>query len=234
MSKELRTAIVVEIIVLAAALIFSVVYFSLNLYDGHRLHTIALVVLWVLVAAILLVVFWGRSLKRVEMIRRFYFNEDWVYNHEIGYAPVSQIVPDRDTYELVTFAADSLAHMSYGFEVADAPQDFKPLFLVTSTEFQVHKPYVEGGDEGGGLDDEPVVVDRWAGSLLRVTDSDDEDDYEVVGTFENARELARLLEPIVLAIEPKLQAKGANDSASGLAGDLASATAEDERAAVAQ
>ena len=230
MSKELRTAIIVEVIVLVVALVFSIVYFSQNLYQAHRLHTIALVALWVLVAAVLLFVFWTRSLKRVEMIRRFYFNEDWVYNHEIGYAPVSQIVPDRDTYELVTFAADSLAHMSYGFEVAEAPQDFRPLFLVTSTAFEVHTPYDEGGGDGNGQDDAPVVIDRWAGSLLRVTDSDNEKDYKVVGTFENARELARLLEPIVLAIEPKLQANGASSSA----GDLADEAADGEGAAVTQ
>lgn len=230
MSKELRTAIIVEIIVLAAALIFSIVYFTLNLYQGHRLHTIALVVLWVLVAAVLLFVFWGRTLKRQEMIRRFYFNEEWVYNHEIGYAPISQILPDRDTYEMVTFAADSLANMSYGFEVADAPQDFKPLFMVASSEFQVHKPYVEEGADADDRDDVPVVIDRWAGSLLRVADSGDESDYEVVGTFENARELARLLEPYVLAIEPKLQAKSEDDDVPAAAG----AAVEDEGVAVAQ
>ena len=209
MGKGLKTAIAVEIVVLVVAFVFSIVYFSRGLYHTSHLHTVALVALWVLVAAALLFVFWSRSLKREEMIRRFYFNRDWIYNHEIGYAPVSQIAPDLDPYELVTFAADSLARMSYGFEVAEAPEDFNPTYLVTSSAFQYHKPYVEDGDEAD--DDSSVVVDRWTGSLVRITDSDDENDYESVGTFTNARELARLLEPIVEQAVSTLRETGALD-----------------------
>ena len=43
-------------------------------------------------------------------------------------------------------------------------------------------------DEDGG-----AVIDEWKGSLLRIGVAGDESTYEVVGPYENARQLARLL-----------------------------------------
>ena len=199
MGRGLRTAVLVEIVVLVAALVFSIAYFRMGLrYQASHVATIVLVALWVLVAAILLFVFWTRVLKREEMIRRIYLNDEWIYNHEIGYAPVRRIVPDGDAYELVTFAAESLAKMSYGFEVADAPDDFKPEYLVISNSFLFHIPEVDPEDVDAVPDDadeEGVVIDRWTGVLQQVVRRDgDKPSYEDIGRFENAGQLARLLE----------------------------------------
>ena len=194
MGKRMGLAIVVEAIVLAIAFIFSASYFSLGLYQADALNTVILVVLWVLVAAVLLFVLWSRSLKREEMVRRFYLNEYYIYNHEIGYAPIQTIAPSGDAYELVMFAAESLARMSYGFKIAATPEDYVPRFLVKSRVFTFHEPYETDAD--GAEDGKPVVIDRWEGELLRVSDAQSEDDYELVGTFANARGLARLLQGI--------------------------------------
>ena len=197
MDKGLKTAIIVEIVVLVVALAFSIAFFRLGLYRTSQIPTIALIALWVLVAAVLLFAFWSRSLQREEMIRRFYLNKDWIYNHEIGYAPVARVAPDADEFGLVTFAADSLAQMSYGFEIADPPDDFVPDYLVTSKAFRFHRPEAE---DGGGLDadDQCVVIDRWEGTLLRLEDGGDpeQEQYTEVGTFANARELAQLLSQV--------------------------------------
>ena len=194
MGKRMGIAIVVAAVVLAVAFVFSATYFSLGLYHASTLSTVVLVVLWVLVAVLLLFALWSRSLKREEMVRRFYLNEDYIYNHEIGYAPILSIVPNGDAYELVTFAAASLARMSYGFEIAETPDDYTPRYLVKSRVFTFHEPYEK--EESAGEDGRPVVIDRWEGELLKVSDAQSEDDFEVVGTFANARGLARLLQGI--------------------------------------
>lgn len=191
MGRGLRTAIAVEAVVLVVAFAFSIAYFVMGWYRASHAPTVVLIVLWVLVAAALLFVFWARTLKREEMVRRFYLNKDWIYNHEIGYAPVAKIVPDGDAYELVTFAAESLAQMSYGFEVADPPENFKPDYLVSSSSFHFHKIEAEEGEDADG-----VVIDTWAGMLQRISHDGNGNDPEEIGTFENAAELARLLEQV--------------------------------------
>ena len=192
MGSNMKAAVVVEAIVLVAALAFSLAYFLLGWYQqpGHILD-IALIAVWVLVAALLLFVFWNRSLKREEMVRRFYLNKEWVYNHEIGYAHLASVVPSGDPFELVSFIADSLAQMSYGFEVAETPDDFVPDFLISSRSFQFH--FVEDEDD---LDEaRGVIVDNWRGVLERVIHaSDGSYQTEDIGAFRNARELSRLLE----------------------------------------
>lgn len=146
MKSNLRAALLVEAVVLVAALALSVAYFVLGLHETNQFLSVVLIILWVLFAAILLFVFWSRSMTREEMVRRFYLNSQWIYNHEIGYAPIDKIVPDGDAYEFVTFAADSLARMSYGFEVADVPQDFQPEFLISSSVFRTHT--IQTDDDG--------------------------------------------------------------------------------------
>lgn len=190
MHKQFRIAIIVEVIVLLIASGFSVVYAQMGASRTGHIMDILLVMLWVIVAVALLLVFRMRSLAREEMVRRFYFSQDWVYNHEIGYAPLQQVVPDRDPYEFVTFAADSLAKMSYGFEIATAPDDFSPRYVISSKDFQYHLL----GDDSDP-DDVSAVIDAWTGSLQRIeTDSKGNHVYVDVGEYSNARELAHLID----------------------------------------
>lgn len=186
MGKGVRIGIVVEAVVLIVAIALSIAYFQTGLFKSDKGLDIWLLILWVLVAAVLLVVLWWRSTTREEMVRRFYLSESGVYNHEIGYAPFDRIAPDMDSYEFVAFAADSLAEMSYGFEVADVPDDFKPTRLILTRVLHFHRS--EDGEEGG------AVVDQWEGSLVSVENPSDEKTFKELGTYKNARELARLLE----------------------------------------
>ena len=190
MHKQLKIALIVEAIVLVIAAGFSIFYFVMGLYHSSRVLDVLLVILWVIVAFVLLLWFRSRSFVREAMVRRFYLSHDWVYNHEIGYAPLSQIIPDGDAYEFVTFAADALAKMSYGFEVADAPTDFVPEYLITSARFECHLI----GDDADPAD-KGVVIDRWQGALKRVKDKGNgTHEFEELGKYSGAIELAHLLE----------------------------------------
>ena len=186
MGKGVRVGIIVEAIVLVAAIALSIAYFRMGLFRSDKGFDIWLLSVWVLVAAILLFILWSRSLTREEMVRRFYLSDEGVYNHEIGYAPLSRIAADNDAYQFVSFAADSLTTMSYGFEVADVPDDFRPKFIISTNSFLFHS---SGEDEDGG-----AVIDQWKGSLIRVGVPGDEASYTELGSYENVRELARLLE----------------------------------------
>ena len=190
MHSQLKAAIIVEITVLAIAFAFSIFYFAMGLYRSSHVLDILLVVLWVLVAGILLYVFKQRSNLREEMVRRFYLSHHWMYNHEIGYAPIGEIMPDFDAYEFVAFAADALARMSYGFDVASAPDDFKPEFLISTKDFLFHLvDDEETSDEGS------VVIDKWAGTFHKIeTSGNGKQVYTEIGTFKNAKELSRLIE----------------------------------------
>ena len=165
MKKSLVFAIAVEVVVLIAAFAFSVSYLLFGMWRESLILNMALVIVWVLVAGVLLIVFWWRSLVREEMVRRFYVSDKWIYNHEIGYAPLSRIIPNGDAYGFVTFAAEALAKMSYGFEVAETPDDFKPRFLISSHDFHFH---LSGGDDELGDEAEGVVVDAWKGTLQKI------------------------------------------------------------------
>jgi hypothetical protein len=73
--------------------------------------------------------------------------------------------------------------MSYGFEVAEVPEDFEPTFMVSTTTFKVRQT-------GDG-----AVVSQWKGTLHRVvSDSDGNRGTYEIAPFENAAELAQLLE----------------------------------------
>ena len=190
MHSQLKAAIIVEVIVLAIAFAFSVFYFTMGLYRSSHILDVLLLVLWVLVAGVLLVVFKQRSTVREEIVRRFYLSQDWLYNHEIGYAPISGIMPDFDAYEFVTFAAEALARMSYGFEVASAPDDFQPEFLISTREFKFH--LVE--DEESPSEDS-VVIDKWTGTLSKIElDANGEHIYTEIGSYSDAKELSRIIE----------------------------------------
>lgn len=192
MGKGLTVAVVIEAIVLVVAFVITAMFLLFGFGRANPVLNVLLVVLWVVVAGLLLFVFWWRSLLREEMLRQFFVADDWVYNHEIGYAPMKRIVPNGDAYRFVTFAADALAKMSYGFEVAEAPEEFHPRFLISSKEFHYH---FSGGDDEDGEGSDGVVVDHWRGSLeLIQSGAYDVANYIEVGEFENAWDLARLLE----------------------------------------
>lgn len=199
----------VEAVVLVVAFTLTAAYLLIGFGRSSLLLNVLMIVLWVIVAGVMLFVFWWRSLLREEMVRQFFVADDWVYNHEIGFAPMKRIVPDGDAYRFVTFAADALAKMSYGFEVAEAPEEFHPRFLISSKEFHFH---FSGGEDDGdefddddesleeapsssSIDDRAVVVDHWRGALEIIqAGAYDKANYVEVGQFENARDLARLLE----------------------------------------
>ena len=190
MRKGLISAIAVEAAVLVVALVLSVA--AVRFGEGGRdlVANIAMIVALVLVSSVLLFVYRLRMRQRDEMTRRFYVSRDWIYNHEIGHAPMERVLASGDAYGFVTFAADALAKMSYGFEVADAPADFSPEFVIDSRVFQFHSI--------GGADDDPadgVVVDRWCGALQRVSvGAGGRLSLADVGEFENAAQLAQLID----------------------------------------
>lgn len=190
MHQQMRAVFIVEAIVLVCALGFSVFYFANGLYRTSHLLDVTLVVLWVLVAGVLLLLFRSREKAREQIVRRFYLSPEWIYNHEIGYAPISKLSSDLDMYGLVMFAADALAHMSYGFEVANAPENFQPSFVIESETFLFHLV----GEETDS-DNASVVVDEWKGTLQQVKhNSNGEQEFTEIGSFSNAKQLAELLD----------------------------------------
>ncbi|MDO4890254.1 MAG: hypothetical protein Q3963_02740 [Coriobacteriaceae bacterium] len=183
MRNPSKVNLIIGLLLLVAAIVYTVCYTVLHLYVIDHWRNILVVGLWALAAVVLAVWFAQRSLEREELIRRYYLSRDWIYNHEIGYAPLSQVVPDADAYEFVTFAADALVEMSYGFEVAETPDNFEPDFMVSTTRFDVRQT-------GDG-----AVVAQWKGALHRVVrDQDGNRGTYEIAPFENAAELAQLLE----------------------------------------
>lgn len=185
MRSLLKVGIIIEAVVLVVAIAFSIFYFENGFYRVNHGYDVLLVMLWVLVAAALLFLFWSRSLAREEMMRRFYLSPEWIYNHEIGFAPIADTVESGNLYDFVAFAADSLAKMSYGFEVAESPEDFKAQYVVSSRRFKFHH-----------TDDDGVVIDEWRGVLQKVNRAGGGDDFtlEDIGGFSDINHLVRLLE----------------------------------------
>ena len=190
MRKGLVAAIAVEAVVLIVAFALSVACIRFGVGEGNLIANIVAIVLLVLVSGVLLFVYWWRTMQRDEMARRFYISKDWIYNYEIGHAPMKRVMAEGDSYGFVTFAADSLAKMSYGFEVADTPEDFSPEFVIDSRVFHFHLAGDETDDAADG-----VVVDHWQGALQRVSvGAGGKLALADVGQFGNASELARLLD----------------------------------------
>lgn len=185
MGKGVRIWIIIEAVVLVVAIVLSVLYFRFGLFRRDNGLDIWLIIVWVLVAAVSLLTLWWRSLTREEMVRRFYLSDQGIYNPEIGYAPMSRVSAYGDAYEFVSFAADSLTTMSYGFEVADVPDDFEPTLVISTRALRFHR---------SEDDADAAVIDQWKGALLKVGTPGDESTYTEVGTYDNVRELARLLE----------------------------------------
>lgn len=182
MRKQTIASLVVGAALLVAAMAYTLCYAYFDLYLVDRWQTTLLVMLWAGFAAALVALFVDRSRLREEMLRRYYLSPEWVYNHEIGYARLSQAAPNGDAYEFVTFAADALIEMSYGFEVAETPNDFQPEYMVSTSVFKVRQT-------GDG-----AVVAQWKGALNRVvSDPNGKRGTFELGHFENAAELAQLL-----------------------------------------
>jgi len=179
MGKGLRAGIVVEAIVLVLAIALSVAYVQLGLYRENNGADIWLLMAWVLVAAIALFILWWRSLTREEMVRRFYVSADGVYNHEVGYASLSDVAAGGDAKAFVSYMADTLVNLTYKFDVANVPQGFKPAFIVNTRLAQIDS------QAAGGVD----AISQWTGNLVKVGTPGDESTYTSLATFESADEL---------------------------------------------
>lgn len=185
MGKGLKSAIAAQALVLGAAMLFLLAFLRWGIGRDQAFLNVSLVFVTVLTCALLLAVLWRHTLLREALVRRFYVSSDWIYNHEIGYAPLTRIAAHDNAFAFVVFAADALAHMSYGFDVAEAPASFAPRFVIDSRIFLFHE-----GDEDGG-----IVIDEWRGILRRVVDtSRGERGLTDLATFDDAGKLALLLE----------------------------------------
>lgn len=191
MSKSFKNVLLFEGFLLVAALAsLTGIVFS-NAGNEQDVLNIALILTGVIVAGILTAVLGYRTLVRETLVRRFFVSPHWIYNHEIGYARLDHIAPNDNVYGFVTFAAEALARMSYGFEVAELPESFEPSVCIDSRIFHYHTAS-DDPDDG-------IVVDAWRGVVRKVTGEDlnDESSFEDIAPFDDAGELARLLEDFI-------------------------------------
>lgn len=185
MRKRIHAYLVIGIIFCAVIIVLALLYFVFGLFAVDRGAIILLLVLFALAVSFIVFGMRQQSRTREDMVRRFYLSEAGIYNYEIGFAPLSRISGGDDSLTLAVFMVDSLAKMSYGFEVAELSGDFQPQLLVDTEELLFHQPEHEDGG---------TVVDSWKGTLYQVDASGEEDKYEELGVFDNARSLAFLLE----------------------------------------
>ena len=179
----------VSCVALIGAIVFTVLHATRGWSAPYPWLTSVLVVVWIFAVLTLFRSFQLRTLKRKEARRRFYLSPEWMYNHEIGYAPLSRIVHDSP-YDFVMFAGNALAKMSYGFEVAEAPDDFSPTMLISSQKFTFH--FIEDAEDPA---DKGVVIDKWSGTLQKVQLAPDGSrTYVQLGNYDNATTLAMLLD----------------------------------------
>ena len=185
--RHISSGMILGTVLLVAAAVLTVAYLGFGVFrDDHGFDTWLLLV-WVAVIVAFVVILFRRTRTREMLTRRFFLSEDGIYNFELGYAPLPEAIGDNLAFQVVSFAVDSLAAMSYGFEVVEQPQDFEPEMVITTTVLDFHWP--EDADENDG-----AVIDRWEGSLLRIVKPGDWSACETIGTYRNARELALLLE----------------------------------------
>ena len=188
MRKYLKSALLVEALVLVGAVAFFVTFLLSGVGHDHPVLNVTIVLAGVVAVWFLLAILVRRTLLREALVRRFYISPDWIYNHEIGYAPLRRVIPDGNVYDFVIFAAEALAHMSYGFEVAETPASFEPRYLIESNVFLFHTTDDPDDPEGG------VVIDAWEGVLRAIDDPDaGEAGLRDIASFSDAGELARLL-----------------------------------------
>lgn len=190
--RSMRGALFFESTVIVGAIVALAVITHAGPKNEHAMLHITLVLVGVVVAGTLNAILWRRTLERETLVRRFFVSPHWIYNHEIGYAPLDNIAPDDDVYGFVTFAAEALARMSYGFEVANPPESFEPIVLIDSRVFLYHAAS-DDPDDG-------IVIDEWRGMVRHVTGTDlsDESNFEDIAAFDDAGELARLLEDFLI------------------------------------
>ena len=189
MRNEQNVVFAVSCVALISAIVFTLLHSMHGWHEPYPWMTSVLVIVWIFAVLTLFRGFQLRTGKRREARRRFYLSPEWVYNHEIGYAPLSRIVHDSP-YDFVMFAGNALAKMSYGFEVAEAPDNFKPTLLISSQRFTFH--FIDDADDPA---DKGVVVDKWSGSLQKVQLAPDgSKTYIHLGDYANATTLAMLLD----------------------------------------
>ena len=186
MKRRIRAYMVVGLVILLVILGLTLAYFRYGVFRSDKGIDLWLLFAWAIAVIVMVVIIHRRVKEREKMVRWFYLSEDGIYNIEIVYAPLSHVSASEDPFLFVPFMANSLVEMSYGFEVADAPSDFKPAFIITTDSLEFHRP--DGDDEGS------AVIDEWKGSLLRIAPDGSSSSDEVIGSYANARELSFLLE----------------------------------------
>jgi len=185
MGRRVRVYAIIGIVLLAVIAVMLILYFGLGIFLFDNMVNFWLMILLAAVVAAAVFVIHYRVLTRERMIRRLYLSDEGLYNFEIGYTPISRIEGGEDAFQLVLFAATSLVEMSYGFEVADLPDDFEPTLMISTDNLRFHRVT---GEDGG------AVIDQWKGSLQRISSLDEAGSHEKLGSFGNARELALLIE----------------------------------------
>lgn len=178
MGKGLRGGIIVGVAVLAAAIVYSTLYFQRGLirFDADGL-SIILILVWAAVVAVLLVVLWQRILVRAEYLRNFYLSDTTVFNFELGAQALDDAVPGRDAQALVAYIRASLPRITYEAAPLDPPEGFDPAFCVTTNRFAQGK----SGEE-------------WRGTLKRVqANADGKRTFTELATFNSAQELEKAL-----------------------------------------
>lgn len=179
MGKSLRGGIIVGVAVLAAAIVYSTLYFQRGLirFDADGL-SIILILVWAAVVAVLLVVLWQRILVRGEYLRNFYLSDTMVFNFELGARQLAYAVPGHDTRALVEYLRTSLPLITYDIAPLDPPEGFEPAYCITTNRFTQGK----SGEE-------------WRGSLKRVeAGADGKRTFTELATFDSAEELRRALD----------------------------------------
>ena len=187
MGKYVSPGMVLGTVLLVAVAGLTIAYLGFGVFRSDQGFDLWLLLAWIAVIVVFVLALRARSRTREELARRFFLSDDGVYNNELGYAPLPQANGDDIAFQIVSFAVDSLATMSYGFEVVDQPEGFDPKMVITTKVLEYHWP--EGADKSDG-----VVIDRWEGSLLRIVKNGGQPSFETLGTYRNARELALLLE----------------------------------------
>jgi len=189
MRGDLKAAMAAEIVVLFAAVIFLLGFLTAGIGHERPMLSLCITIFAVLCASALLVYIWHRTLQRESLVRRLYISSGGIYNNEFGFAPMSKISDSANAYDVVTFAADALAQMSYGFEIAERPEEFDPRYAIDSSIFVYH-----ASDPKGDLS-EGIVIDDWQGRLReRLRKPHGITAWRPVETFDGAGELARLIE----------------------------------------
>ena len=192
MHKQRKIAFLIAAATLVAAIVFTVIGGLRGWYGQPTWLSSLVIVLWIVAVIALFQAYQMRTYAREKVVRRFYLSPEYIYNHEIGYSSISQIAR-KDPYAFVLYTGEALAKLTYGLNVAAAPDQFQPTFLVENKEFEFH--FIEDDEGPQRREDQGVVIDTWSGTVNRIEyASDKSSSNHELGTFVNATELAMLLD----------------------------------------